>query len=1031
MEFTQPRGRKRKERYDYEPPEQTDGPQPLTQLEEHTAYSYEHNEARKTFLQVPVSPSKPRRSKPEEAANSHLPHGQHSDVSNWEGFGFDGGLADTSENQDGEEEREKRCRTSDDSLLGFIPLLDTIISEMLRHESLASVACSSCGSEVDSKAVFRCRDCFSNNHVCRSCLLGRHTFNPLHRVEHWNGQFFDRTSLKALGLRIQLHHAHCPRPDPSYGDDFVIIDSNGIHSVSLDFCNCAYAPSHFVQLLRHRLFPATTLDPRTAATFGVLETFQMLSFTAKVNAHDFLHALERRTDNTGTYKVPDRYAAFLRIIHVWRHARLMKRAARGHDPSGIAGTPPGGCAVLCPACPYPKINLPPNWMDCPPDKRFLFQLFLAMDANFRLKHKNISTDEHDPGLNRGYAYFVEETKFKEFPQEFAGLIVGNDNKSSCNNYDAIKSAGIRGGRGTAASGVGAAQCARHDMKRPLGVGDLQLGEKYPNMDYFVIWTLTIDGPIWIVISYDIACQWSINFALRCERYGPQLDPFEHGKSFTFLVPKFHLPAHILSCQVAFSFNYHPGVGRTEGEAPERGWADSNGLAYSTREMGPGSRRDTLDDHFSAVNWTKVTKLSKTFTRRAKDAIQSRQELVDAFKIFDSSIPEQQGRDWSQMVEEWEHNPSSPNPFMPACNVLTSSTVRLRLAAEDAEAVREGKANVVYEDVTPSIFVLQGIELEESHLQRSKVVERGATLQRKIDQWISLQGSFMPPTMALRQAADKVALSTEGPEQIPLFLPSSLCSNHSKFERRLFVCEQQYRVAQAETALHQLRGYLLLRTHMWKSKQKYGSSHRYMTRSNTLLNDLHIRITRTADRYRHSRVCLSALGQVTGDMSWEKNLKPLERSDVQGLTEEDEGGEGKKQLKWIWTTPGTTDDQQESTQSALRIEWCKARARAHRWQEECLLLAEEMRRVLAFWDWEVNFWEGWAQAVVRPLGDITNNQGWEPSQEVQGRAAYAWKQVDTRRRMAAAAEDEWRELRVKLQVMEGQQADVLVKSCHLD
>ncbi|KAH6899328.1 hypothetical protein BKA70DRAFT_1526994 [Coprinopsis sp. MPI-PUGE-AT-0042] len=721
------------------------------------------------------------------------------------------------------------------------------------------------------------------------------------------------------------------------------------------------------------------------ATFGVLETFQMLSFTAKVNAHDFLHALERRTDNTGTYKVPDRYAAFLRIIHV---------AARGHDPSGVAGTPPGGCAVLCPACPYPKINLPPDWMDCPPDKRFLFQLFLAMDANFRLKRKNVSTDEHDPGLNRGYAYFVEETKFKEFLQEFAGLIVGNDDKSSCNNYDAIKSAGIRGGRGTAASGVGAAQCARHDMKRPLGVGDLQLGEKYPNMDYFVIWTLTIDGPIWIVISYDIAC-----------------------------------------------------VGRTEGEAPERGWADSNGLAYSTREMGPGSRRDTLDDHFSAVNWTKVTKLSKTFTRRAKDAIQSRQELVDAFKIFDSSIPEQQGRDWSQMVEEWEHNPSSPNPFMPARNVLTSSTVRLRLAAEDAEAVREGKANVVYEDVTPSIFVLQGIELEESQralsdsrselgpqstsLQRSKVVERGATLQRKIDQWISLQGSFMPPTMALRQAADKVASSTEGPEQIPLFLPSSLCSNHSKFERRLFVCEQQYRVAQAETALHQLRGYLLLRTHMWKSKQKYGSGHRYMTRSNTLLNDLHIRITRTADRYRHSRVCLSALGQVTGDMSWEKNLKPLERSDVQGLTEEDEGGEGKKQLKWIWTTPGTTDDQQESTQSALRIEWCKARARAHRWQEECLLLAEEMRRVLAFWDWEVNFWEGWAQAVVRPPGDITNNQGWEPSQEAQGRAAYAWKQVDTRRRMAAAAEDEWRELRVKLQVMEGQQADVLVKSCHLD
>jgi Kyakuja-Dileera-Zisupton transposase len=130
------------------------------------------------------------------------------------------------------------------------------------------------------------------------------------------------------------------------------------------------------------------------------------------------------------------------------------------------------------------------------------------------------------------------------------------------------------------------------------------------MDYLVIWTLTIDGPIWVVISYDIACQWSINFPQRCERYGPELDPFEKGKIFTFLVPKFHLPAHILTCQVSYSFNNEPGVGRTEGEAPERGWSDSNGLAYSTREMGPGSRRDTLDDHFAAVNWAKVSKLGR-------------------------------------------------------------------------------------------------------------------------------------------------------------------------------------------------------------------------------------------------------------------------------------------------------------------------------------------------------------------------------------------------------------------------------------
>jgi hypothetical protein len=32
--------------------------------------------------------------------------------------------------------------------------------------------------------------------------------------------------------------------------------------------------------------------------------------------------------------------------------------------------------------------------------------------------------------------------------------------------------------GLAASGLGAVDCARHDMKRPLAVGDLLKGERY-------------------------------------------------------------------------------------------------------------------------------------------------------------------------------------------------------------------------------------------------------------------------------------------------------------------------------------------------------------------------------------------------------------------------------------------------------------------------------------------------------------------------------------------------------------------------
>ncbi|KAJ2927052.1 hypothetical protein H1R20_g10072, partial [Candolleomyces eurysporus] len=279
-----------------------------------------------------------------------------------------------------------------------------------------------------------------------------------------------RTGL-SLGLRIQLGHEHgetCSNPRPAINNEFVIIDSDGIHCVALDFCGCERTQPAAVQLLRARLFPATLTDPHTAASFRVLETFQMLSFTARTSAYKFLAAIRRRTNNCCQDKVPDkdRYWEFMRMIHEWRHLRLLKRKGRG--------TQPGECVVLCPACPLPDINLPDDWNRS--DELWLYALFLAVDANFRLTCKVVSDDIKDPGLNHGYAYIVEEQAFKQYLLTFGDLIP-ND-KSTCNNHDAIKSASIRGGKGFAASGLGTVQCSRHDMKRPNGSGDVQKGERY-------------------------------------------------------------------------------------------------------------------------------------------------------------------------------------------------------------------------------------------------------------------------------------------------------------------------------------------------------------------------------------------------------------------------------------------------------------------------------------------------------------------------------------------------------------------------
>lgn len=161
-------------------------------------------------------------------------------------------------------------------------------------------------------------------------------------------------------------------------------------------------------------------------------------------------------------------------------------------------------------------------------------------------------------------------------------------------------------RGLAATGAGTVDCSRHNFKRPCGVGDLQKGEKYVfddmemfplilcnryiNMDYLFLSTMQHSEDIIVLnVSYNIACQWSKHLWGRMSKYPSCMHFARDGKIMTFLVPKFHLPAHITTCQVTFSHNLIKGMGRTDGEAPERGWANINPIATSTREMGPGAR----------------------------------------------------------------------------------------------------------------------------------------------------------------------------------------------------------------------------------------------------------------------------------------------------------------------------------------------------------------------------------------------------------------------------------------------------------
>ena len=105
----------------------------------------------------------------------------------------------------------------------------------------------------------------------------------------------------------------------------------------------------------------------------------------------------------------------------------LKRAGRGHDPDGIGNTPPGSLTVECPACPHPGRNLPDNWREAGPLMyprmfflpskilmfyRFLYILYISVDANFKLKGKDRGLD--DVELMLGWGPFVEESAYQTF-----------------------------------------------------------------------------------------------------------------------------------------------------------------------------------------------------------------------------------------------------------------------------------------------------------------------------------------------------------------------------------------------------------------------------------------------------------------------------------------------------------------------------------------------------------------------------------------------------------------------------------------
>lgn len=170
-----------------------------------------------------------------------------------------------------------------------------------------------------------------------------------------------------MGLVIQLNHSSmiCESPSSAH-DHLLVLHTNGIHEVTLQYCGCTRSIPHHLQLLRRGLYPASQITIRTAATFELLRQLHMLALTTKSNTYDFYRALEKLTVNTGIDVPTSRYRALMRMCLQWRHLKLLKRGGRGLCENGVASTDNGELAIQCPSCPRPGININDNWESTPP-----------------------------------------------------------------------------------------------------------------------------------------------------------------------------------------------------------------------------------------------------------------------------------------------------------------------------------------------------------------------------------------------------------------------------------------------------------------------------------------------------------------------------------------------------------------------------------------------------------------------------------------------------------------------------------------
>ncbi|KAJ3716228.1 hypothetical protein C8R42DRAFT_589224, partial [Lentinula raphanica] len=333
---------------------------------------------------------------------------------------------------------------------------------------------------------------------------------------------------------------------------------------------------------------------------------------------------------------------------------------------------------------------------------------------------------------------------------------------------------------------------------------------------------------------------------------------------------------------------------------------------------------------------------------------------------------------------------------------------------------------------------------ETVLQKTSIIQCRTKLVQAIAKIRALQTVYMPA--AIQKLAEAEDITEENAEDTVLVFPSDLSDSERESGCRagILAIERKLREGQLSSSLDKLRNNLHIKSRLLTYRTTNVAHQARVTKSQTLLARTQQQIELAARKYQdawkaltkivggeqnvswhqlHAKdVCMmqeeppqgnlrKRLGKRRRDedeaqqeLEWQKEQEKFEQQ-IQELQGTEQGrrmtelqclravcGEGKRRVSWIWMACGNGALEDEAVlEEGIRVEYCKTYARAKRWEEEVILLKEEMRRCVVSLEARAKVWEG-RNTYEGPLADGKDDA------HKEGVAAYAARQANVYRRL---------------------------------